>query len=247
MTALLAVEKRGRVLEVVLQRGEKRNLLNREMCEGLVGAMEEAEGDEGVGAVYLRSEGAMFSAGLDGEDAGGDWGQLFTMGEWMSKPVVCAVQGPALGEGLALVANAHVVVAAHGTSFGMTEIRTGMWPFLGWRAIERAVGGRRAMELALTSKIFQTPEALAWGLVHEVAPPFELAERGEELAELLGNASREAVKGGLEFVRRTRGMGWEEAVREGLAARARQEESLDFEEGQKAFREKRAPRWPSHP
>ena len=103
------------------------------------------------------------------------------------------------------------------------------------------------MELALTSKIFQTPEALAWGLVHEVAPPFELVERGEELAELLGNASREAVKRGLEFVRRTRGMGREEAVREGLAARARQEESLDFEEGQKAFREKRAPRWPSHP
>ncbi|MFN9919856.1 MAG: hypothetical protein ACK555_08755 [Acidobacteriota bacterium] len=63
----------------------------------------------------------------------------------------------------------------------------------------------------------------------------------------MGIASREAVKRGLEFVRRTRGMGREEAVREGLAARARQEESLDFEEGQKAFREKRAPRWPSHP
>ena len=131
----------------------------------------------------------------------------------MSKPVVCAVHGPALGEGLALVANAQVVVAAHGTSFGMTEIRTGMWPFLGWRAIERAVGGRRAMELALTSKIFKTREALAWGLVHEVAPPFELVERGEELAELLGNASREAVNRGLEFVRKTRGMGREEAVR----------------------------------
>lgn len=81
MTALLAVEKRGRVLEVVLQRGEKRNLLNREMCEGLVGVMEEAEGHEGVGVVYLRSEGAMFIAGLDGEDAGGAGGSYSRWGD----------------------------------------------------------------------------------------------------------------------------------------------------------------------
>lgn len=245
MTALLGVEKKGRVLEVVLEREGKRNLLNGEMCEGLLAALEQAEADAGIGSVLLSAVGPIFCAGLDLDEPGGDWGRLFTVGERMTKPVVCTVQGPALGEGLALVANAHVVVAAHGTSFGMTEIRTGMWPFLGWRAMERAVGARRAMELALTSKIFQTPEALAWGLVHEVVPPFELAERGEELAVLLGNASGEAVRRGLQFVAATRGMELEEAVRTGLEARASQEASLDFEEGLKAFREKRAPRWPS--
>jgi enoyl-CoA hydratase/carnithine racemase len=97
------------------------------------------------------------------------------------------------------VANAHVVVAAHGSSFGMTEVRIGMWPFTMYSAVEAALGPRRMVELALTSKIFNTPEALAWGLIHEVVPPYELEERGEALGQQLANGPTETIARGLKF------------------------------------------------
>jgi len=173
--------------------------------------------------------------------------KLFSLGSRLHKPIVCAVQGPALAGGLGLVANAHVVVAAHGTTFGLTEIRIGMWPFAIYRALELALGPRRTLELTLTSKIFNTPEALAWGLVQEVVPPFELEERGEAIAHALANASTETMARGLSFVRQSRSLDDSAAMELALRMRSEHFDSLDLEEGVKAFREKRARNWPSHP
>jgi len=251
MTAFVNVEKQGRVLEITLARPDKRNALNREMCEAIVAACEAAEADPGIGAIYWRSEGPVFCAGMDLEEAAAEsteiHGRLFSLGGRLKKPIVCTVQGPALAGGLGLVANAHVVVAAHGTSFGLTEIRIGMWPFAIYRAVEQAIGSRRTLELTLTSKIFNTPEALAWGLIQEVVPPFELEERGETLSQMLANSSTETMMRGLQFVADSRNLTDAEAMQLALSRRAGQFASLDYEEGVKAFREKRAPRWPSHP
>ena len=79
-----------------------------------------------------------------------------------SKPIVAAVAGPALGGGTGLVANCHVVIAGPNATFGLTEIRLGLWPFLVFRAVAAAAGERRALELALTGRIFDAREAANW-------------------------------------------------------------------------------------
>ena len=110
-----------------------------------------------------------------------------------------AMQGVAISAGVALIANAHVAVAAQGSSFGLTDIREGRCHpgILG--AVAAAIGDRRARELSLTGRVFTAPEALAWGLVHAVAPPFELDDRASAIATALANADPGAARALLSF------------------------------------------------
>lgn len=249
----ILVERQGRVLELTLAWPEKRNALSQDMCEEIVQACEAAEEDAAVGAILWKAQGTMFCAGMNldealGPDAVGATEihtRLFSLGARLSKPIVCAVNGPALGGGLGLVANAHIAVCSHGASFGLPEIRIGMWPYTIWAAVERVLGERRTLELALSSKIFNTPEAFQWGLVHEVVPPFELDDRVEAIAGALAQASTETIQRGMRFVQARRGLGVEASGALALTMREENFKSLDFEEGVKALREKRAPRWPS--
>ena len=158
-------------------------------------------------------------------------------------PVIAAVGGPALGGGLGLVANAHIVVAAQGSSFGLTEIRLGMWPFVVFRAVAAAVGERRALELGLSGRIFGTQEALAWGLAHHVAPAFELEDRAWHIASAVSSFSRDAIRRGMGYVHAARGLNWKEQALLAAAARKPVFEGADFREGVQAFRQKRPPRW----
>src|SRR6266511_676505 len=111
----------GRVLRVALNRPDKRNALNIELCQELVTALESAELDRDVGAILLSGNGKSFCAGMDLNEvlqpgASGEINrvheQLFTAGARMMKPIVAAIHGAALAGGTGLAANAHVVVAA---------------------------------------------------------------------------------------------------------------------------------------
>ena len=253
MSANLATSLEGRVLRLTLSRPEKRNALSTEMCRSIVAEFRQADSDERVGAILVDARGDVFCAGMDLDEAldpdAADrtavHEDLFTLGARSRKPIVAAVAGPALGGGLGLVANAHVVIAAHGSSFGLTEIRIGMWPFVIYRAMVGAIGERRTLELSLTGRIFNVPEAVQWGLVHEAAPAFELDDRATAVAQHIAGHSPQAITQGLEFVHRTREM---EAAQAGAVARemrARVFASQDFLEGVTAFREKRKPNWTS--
>jgi len=251
MSAILETSRRGRLFHLSLNRPEKRNALNAQLCRELVQHLDEAERDPGIGAILLTGVGPHFCAGMDltevSLESTGEINsaqeQLFTIGARISKPLVGAVQGAALGGGMGLVGNCHLVIAHPEAIFGLTEIRVGLWPFLVFRVLSMGLGERRVVELSLTGRTFGAQEAREMGLVHEVTPNLE--QRAAEMAGSLAESSPTAIRSGLTFVREVRGRDWRTAGE--IARRIRDEvfASPDFEEGRLAFRERRKPEWPS--
>jgi enoyl-CoA hydratase/carnithine racemase len=251
MSESLQISREGHLLHLALNRPERRNALNMELCSALAAALEGAENDVGVGAVLLSGNGKSFCAGMDLHEvmapAGADINEvherIFSAGIRLTKPLIGAVHGAALAGGTGLAANCHIVVASEDATFGLTEIRIGLWPFVIFRTVAAALGQRRATELALSGRIIEAKEAREYGLVHHVVESTGLMARAREIANAIAEASPTAIKAGLEFVRDARNKSWEEAG--DLARRIRNEvfRSADFQEGIRAFQEKRPPRW----
>lgn len=250
----LLVDNDGRVLHLTLNRPDKRNALNAELCLNMVEAIAAAQDDQNVGSILISAAGRIFCAGMDLDEAvrtstGMELAEvherLFTAGANSLKPIVVCVNGSALGGGLGLVAQGHCVIAAEDAVFGLTEMRVGLWPFLVYRAVEAALGTRRTLELSLTSRIFSCENALQWGLVHGVYAPAEAAQQGVAIARQVAKASPLAIRAGMRYVRDSRGKSWEEAGELAIALRTEVMTSTDFKEGYAAFKEKREPRWPS--
>jgi enoyl-CoA hydratase/carnithine racemase len=190
----IRIEQDGRLRRITLASPGTRNFLDEKLCGRLLEELRDAAADDATGAILIDADGPIFCSGVD-EVAGED---LFGIGNRIAKPIVAAVKGVALGGGVVLLANAHVVIAAQGTSFGLTEIRDGKWSEAIYRAVAGAIGSRRALELCLTGRVFSTPDALSWGLAHMVAPAFELEDRATETATLLANANADAVRAALK-------------------------------------------------
>ncbi|MBK9170414.1 MAG: enoyl-CoA hydratase/isomerase family protein [Bryobacterales bacterium] len=252
MSEILRVRQEDRVLRMTLNRPEKRNALNIALCRELLSTVHQASPDPGVGCFLLDAEGPVFCAGMDLHevlDASPDdlvplQQALFNLGATLRKPLVAAVHGAAIAGGLGLALTSHILLAADDATFGLTEIRIGLWPYLIFPSIAAAAGTRRATELALTGRIFDAAEALRLGLAEQVVPRAELAERAAEIARKLGGASAQAVSDGLGFVELLHAA--PDLAETVMNHRRRAQRSRDFEEGVRAFREKRTPRWPSH-
>jgi len=251
----LLISHKCRVLHIVLNRPDKRNALTSEMCSGIVKAVASAQDRHDIGAILISAAGQVFCAGMDLDEAVDMHGaelatlhdDLFTLGANAKKPLVISVNGPALGGGLGLVAQGHIVMAAQGAVFGLPEIRIGLWPFMVYRAIEASVGSRRTLELSLTGRIFSAQEAFQWGLVHQVCPAAEMTDRAKALARDVAKASPRAIKAGMDYFRESRGKSLQHAGELARDLRVSLMQDQDFHEGYSAFKEKREPRWPSMP
>jgi methylglutaconyl-CoA hydratase len=243
MSENLKTRREDHVLRLTLSRPEKRNALSIGMCRELVSAFSEAEADDGVNVILLDAEGKAFCAGMDLAEILDPEAarqaevheQLFTIGARIRKPIVAAVQGPALGGGMALAANAHVILAAEEATFGLTEIRIALWPYVVFRAAKLAVGDRRALELSLTGRIAGAAEAREWGLVNHVLPAAELSARARKVAALIAAFDPGAISQGLEFTHRTRESASEEAGAIAREYRARAFASPAFQTAARAF------------
>ncbi|MBI2685395.1 MAG: enoyl-CoA hydratase/isomerase family protein [Acidobacteria bacterium] len=248
----LVVSQEGRVRRVTMAREEKRNALNIALCEALLREFDEAAADPHTGCILLDALGKVFCSGMDLDESleHGPKGELevherlFTIGQRITTPIVAAVQGPALAGGLGLLCNAHVVVAAMGTNFGITELRIGMFPFVIFRALAAAIGERRALELSLTARVFQTDEALRIGLIHQAAPEVEVDDRASALAHTIASHSPAATALGMEYVTRANASPGE-AAELARSLRTRVFNHPDYAEGVAAFKEKRKADWPS--
>jgi len=187
---VIHVETEGRVRRIVLNAPDRKNVIDGPASLELLTAIKNAEEDEQIGALLITAEGQVFCGGASGEIDHG----VYRIGTSATKPIVAGAQGVVLGPGLAILAGAHVALAAQGSSFGFVDIRDGVWNTDLFKSLTRVIGRRRALEIGLTGRIFTTPDALAWGLVHQSAPAFELDDRAEAAAHALADANPQAIR-----------------------------------------------------
>lgn len=201
-SVLLDVE--GGVATVTLNRPDALNALDLPMAEGLAGAMARCEEDAAIRAVVLRGAGSAFMAGGDlktfaalfGEPRGSQRAfferliqqvhQGILIMRRMPKPIVAAVHGPAAGFGVSLVLACDLAVAAEDAVFTLAYSLIGTSPDGGSTFhLPRAVGTKRAMEIALLGDRFSAAEAARVGLINRAVPAAALASEAEALARRL--------------------------------------------------------------
>jgi len=170
----------GRVRVLALDRPEVRNALNAALRTDLIEALHAAEADESVGAVVLTGEGKCFAAGADlkellarGSEEQRDFlrpPHIYSVVEGLAKPVVAAVNGHALGAGLELATACDARIAHPAAKLGQPEIHLALIPGGGGtQRLVRLIGSGQAARLVLTGDPVTAAEALAMGLVDEVA------------------------------------------------------------------------------
>lgn len=247
----------GTIARVILNTPEQRNAFTYTMVDELIAALKKADQDTVVRVVVLSAAGEHFSAGGNLREfaaeidepafkhwqSGESWEELFCLVPQMTKPVIAAVQGYALAGGCGLVALCDLAVAAEEAQLGMTEIRIGLFPLLVLPALRRAVGEKKALELALTGSIIDAHEARRIGLVNRVVALAELEETAMSLAQELADKSPEAIQLGKRLFWDTVGMTYSQAISFGRSLRVNYMLSDDLREGIKAFLEKRKPNW----
>jgi enoyl-CoA hydratase/carnithine racemase len=210
-TEQIATELSERILTITLNRPERLNAWTATMCRELMEAFDRADSDDEVGAIIITGAGRAFCAGADLE-AGGDTfnarargvtdelpednGGLFTLRIFNSlKPVIAAINGPAVGVGATMTLAMDVRLAAEEARVGFVFARRGIVPEAAssW-FLPRAVGISRAMEWVATGRVFPASEALQAGLVRSVHPAAELLPAARELArEIVENAAPVSV------------------------------------------------------
>lgn len=199
MSGLLSIERRRQVALVTLQRPEKRNALSIELRIELAEAF--AGLDDEVGCVVLTGAGPAFSSGMDTTQFGGDAGNRRRLFETSvrafgavggcPRPVVAAVNGPALAGGFALALLSDLRLASERATFGFPELPRGIPP--SYAAARAALPAHVATELTLTGRILDADAALQLGVVHSVHPADELIARALELAGRIAAAPRTAI------------------------------------------------------
>ena len=254
---LVLQERVGRVACLTLNNPTKRNAMNYAMVNALIAALREVDADGTVRAVVIAGAGDNFSAGGDLKEfaeelklpafehwqAADPWIDLFRLVRAMRMPVIAAVQGYALAGGCGLVALCDMAIAAEDAKLGTTEIRIGLFPMIVFPALRRAVGERKALEMALTGKMFDAEEALRMGLVNRVVARDELLDTAMELAASMARKGPAAMSMGKHLFYATADMGYDEALEFARSIRVVYMLADDVSEGVDAFLNKRKPDW----
>jgi enoyl-CoA hydratase/carnithine racemase len=201
MPGLLSLERREDVAIVTLQRPEKRNALSIDLRMQLADAFNGLGDDRDVGALVLTGAGPAFCSGMDTTQFGGDRehkerlvessiGCFRAVGN-CAKPVVAAVNGPAVAGGFALALLCDLRLAAEEASFGFPELPRGIPP--SYAAARAALPPPVAAEMTLTGRLLDADGALQMGIVGAVYPVEELMSRAVELAGRIASGPREAI------------------------------------------------------
>ena len=255
------VERRGHVLIVTMNRPEARNALSGPMLAGMKQAWDEVDADVEIRVAVLTGAGGSFCAGADlkamtashpsdhmGSSAEGSRSmdlaviESLLKGRRLTKPLIAAVEGPAIAGGTEILQATDIRVAGESARFGVSEPRWGLFP-LGGSAVRlvRQIPYTVAADLLLTGRHIRAAEAKELGLIGHVVPDGQALAKALELAELIAANGPLAVQAILRTIRETEGMHENDAFQIDAKLGMAVFQSEDAKEGPRAFTEKRAP------
>ena len=253
--AVVELERREHIALVTLNRPEARNAISPEVSQTMASLLDEVEADTSLRTVVLTGRGEVFSAGADlkvvaqgkaNDIARGKGGFAGIVTRDFPKPIIAAVNGPALAGGFEIVLSCDLVVAAEGARFGIPEVKRGLMAAAGGLIrLPKRVPLAIALELAMTGDPIDAPRALQLGLVNQVVPSTRVVDEAIALAERIGENSPIAVRNSRRLVREAAELSETEGWKRTMELMMPVFESGDSIEGATAFAEKRPPVWHS--
>lgn len=238
---------------VQLNRPKALNALSTPLLAEVMDALHKFDADDTIGCIILTGNEKAFAAGADIKEMDGKTHLDMFMGESLvdkldftkiSKPIIAAVSGYALGGGCEVAMSCDMIVASDTAVFGQPEINLGIIPGGGGtQRLTRAVGKALAMEIMLTDRKLSADEAYQFGLVNRVASIDDYLKVAIEIASKVNNKSQIAIKLTKDAINKA----YEMTLHEGLAFEKRNFylsfSSEDKAEGMRAFVEKRKAEW----
>ena len=250
---MVEYEQRGRVALLTINRPEARNAVNGAVASGMEEAIDRLEADDEVWVGIVTGTGPVFSAGADLKAiAEGTAAQMQTKKGGFAgiarrertKPIIAAVNGPALAGGCEIVLSCDLVVASTEARFGIPEVKRSLVAAAGGLfRLPRALPKMVAMELALTGDPIDAQRAYELGFVNRLCEPAALIDTAIALAEQITANAPLAVRASRQIVLDGMLAADDDAWRITNEAFAAVASSEDFAEGPRAFIEKRAPEW----
>ncbi len=256
----IVVERHGGGLEITLNRPDKLNALREQTAQEIMDAMGEVEMDRAVVGVILQGSEKAFCTGVDTSEF--QYGpetrfdvyrsrkrtrktllmQRFIMG--YTKPVIAAIEGFALGGGLETAMSGDIIVCGEGAQLGLPEARIGMMPGAGGtQTLVRRIGSALAKELMWTGRRISAAEAKEYGLVSHVTPKGQALAKAREIIAEIGKSAPVSVM----LIKQAADRGVDMSLADGFSTESDISYLLTFsedrDEGLKAFREKRAPKF----
>ena len=242
---------------ITLSRPQMRNALSPELVTHFHTALDQVQERDDVAALIITGEGTAFCAGADlkvlreiaaqaVEQARQDSQNLmnfFRRVYEFPKPVIAAVNGPAMAGGCGLASVCDIVLAAEDAVFGYPEVRVGFVPALVAVFLVRICGEKKARELLLTGRVFSAQEAQEMGLVNHVVAKESLLEKAQELAREIAPNSPTAVRLTKELMKDLPGLSLEKGLIAALQLNTLIRTTEDFKEGVSSFLEKRRAQW----
>ena len=241
---------------ILLNRPEALNAWNEQFGNDLLDAVTTVAGNDSIRALLITGAGRGFSSGADlkeqrtASDGRPDLSSrlrdvyhpiIIGLRE-MPKPVVAAVNGPAVGIGCSLALAADLIVAAESAYFLLAFVNIGLVPDGGSTAFLPArVGYGRAAEMAMLGERVPADQALDWGLINRVVPDDDLAGAGDALVQLLAKGPTTSYAGSKQLLNRRLYAGLAEQLEAEADQQREQGSTQDFIEGVTAFVEKRPP------
>lgn len=248
------VEQDEHVLVVTMNRPAARNALSAEMLKIMREAWDRVDEDPTVRCCVLTGAGGAFCAGADLKamtanhpgDSSFDAAVIEPLlkGRRLTKPLIAAVEGPAIAGGTEILQATDIRVAGESARFGVSEPRWGLYP-LGGSAVRlpRQIPYTVAADLLLTGRHIRAEEALRIGLIGHVVPDGQALSKAMEIGHAIAANGPLAVQAILRTIRETEGMHENEAFTHDAEIGLKVFASDDAKEGPKAFAEKRPPRF----
>lgn len=250
---LVLTEQAKHALIITLNRPEARNAINGEVAAGIEAALDRLESDSDLWCGVLASSGTAFCAGADlKEIAAGNATSLGTkLGGFAgivkrkrTKPLIAAVDGPALAGGTEIVLACDMVVASARASFGLPEVKRSLVAGAGGLfRLPRVLPRPIALEILLTGEPISAEKALHFGMVNELAPAGYVTEAAKSLADRVCANAPIAVWETYAVASTSLALDEDELFAQSARAMSKVMNTEDFREGPRAFIEKRAPLW----